>query len=186
MELTQRPDLKQKVTLSPQVYQGLNILAMPLAELELLVEAEMLENPVLELDEPADEPESEEERSESQEERARLGRVARLLRRARCLGVPRPPRPQRRGHEHRGVRRRCRDLRRLPDDQVGLLDVSEDLEHAARAVIGSLDSDGFFRGTAEEMAQVAGVDLAVAEQAIALVQQLDPPGSLREILPRPS
>ena len=38
MELTQRPELKQKVTLSPQVYQGLNILAMPLADLELLVE----------------------------------------------------------------------------------------------------------------------------------------------------
>ena len=55
MELTQRPELKQKVTLSPQVYQGLSILAMPIAELELLVEAEMLENPLLEVEEPADE-----------------------------------------------------------------------------------------------------------------------------------
>jgi DNA-directed RNA polymerase specialized sigma54-like protein len=38
MELTQRPELRQKVTLSPQVYQGLNILAMPVADLQLLIE----------------------------------------------------------------------------------------------------------------------------------------------------
>ena len=50
MELTQRPELRQKVTLSPQVYQGLTILAMPVVELQSLIETELLENPVLELE----------------------------------------------------------------------------------------------------------------------------------------
>ena len=51
MDLTQRPELRQKFTLSPQVYQGLSILAMPVAELQTLIEAEILENPVLEVEE---------------------------------------------------------------------------------------------------------------------------------------
>jgi len=60
MDLHQRPELKQKITLSPQVYQGLSILAMPVTELQALVETELLENPVLEVEEfedAAEEPE---------------------------------------------------------------------------------------------------------------------------------
>ena len=69
MELSQRPDLRQKVTLSPQVYQGLSILAMPVAELQQLIEVEMLENPVLEVDETDTEPlEGEEAPVESAED----------------------------------------------------------------------------------------------------------------------
>ena len=40
MELSQRPELRQRVTLSPQVYQGLSILAMPIADLQQLIEVE--------------------------------------------------------------------------------------------------------------------------------------------------
>ena len=64
MELGQRPELRQKVTLSPQVYQGLNILAMPVAELRVMMETELLENPVLEVEELEEEP------AEDQDERA--------------------------------------------------------------------------------------------------------------------
>jgi RNA polymerase sigma-54 factor len=177
MELTQRPEVKQRVTLSPQVYQGLNILAMPLAELELLVETEMLENPVLELDEPIDEPEAEEERSESQEEEERawdewLDYYDELD--ASESRGPRDPNAESANTEEfvGGVVSFAEYL----NDQVGLLDIPEDLEHAARAVIGSLDSDGFFKGSTEEVARVADVSVDVAEHAVKLVQQLDPPG----------
>jgi len=178
VELTQRPELRQKVTLSPQVYQGLSILAMPIAELELLVESEMLENPLLELDEPLDEePESEEERSESQEDEERawdewLDYYDDLD--ASESHAPRDPNAEAVNTDEfvGGVVSFTDYL----DDQVGLLAVSEELEHAARAVVGSLDSDGFLQGSAKEIAQVAGVKVAVAQEAIALVQQLDPPG----------
>ena len=72
MELSQRPEMRQRVTLSPQVYQGLSILAMPIADLQQLVEVEMLENPVLELDETETEPdEREDELQESTDEEER-------------------------------------------------------------------------------------------------------------------
>jgi RNA polymerase sigma-54 factor len=59
VDLAQRPEMKQRVTLSPQVYQGLNILAMPVAELQAVIEQELLENPVLELDSLDEAPEDE-------------------------------------------------------------------------------------------------------------------------------
>jgi len=59
VQLTQRPELRQKVTLSPQVYQGLSILAMPVAELQQVIEAELLQNPVLEVEEFEDDPDAE-------------------------------------------------------------------------------------------------------------------------------
>jgi RNA polymerase sigma-54 factor len=178
MELTQRPELKQKVTLSPQVYQGLNILAMPIAELELLVETEMLENPVLELDEPLDEqPESEEERdAESQEEERAWDEWLDYydeLDASESRG-PRDPNAESANTEEfvGGIVSFTDYL----EDQVGLLGISEELAHAALAVIGSLDTDGFLHGSATEVARVTGVKPAVAEEAITLVQQLDPPG----------
>ena len=70
MELSQRPELRHKVTLSPQVYQGLNILAMPIADLQQLIEVEMLENPVLEVDETESEPTEEEPVDERDDERS--------------------------------------------------------------------------------------------------------------------
>ena len=69
MDLHQRPELKQKITLSPQVYQGLSILAMPVTELQALVETELLENPVLEIEEFEESPdEPEEERPDADDD----------------------------------------------------------------------------------------------------------------------
>src|SRR5450759_5900373 len=72
MELRQRPELRQKVTLSPQVYQGLSILAMPVAELQVLMYTELLDDPVLEVEEFDEEPaEPEDERADvADDERA--------------------------------------------------------------------------------------------------------------------
>jgi RNA polymerase sigma-54 factor len=61
-------------------------------------------------------------------------------------------------------------------EQLAMMDIDDDLEVAAKAVIGSLDGDGFFVGTEDEIAAIAGVTLEVAVQALGVVQQLDPPG----------
>jgi RNA polymerase sigma-54 factor len=145
MELGQRPELRQKVTLSPQVYQGLSILAMPVAELQVLVEAELLENPVLELEEPDEAPaEAEEERSESAED----------VDADQFVG---------------GVQ--------TFDDhllgQIGMLDLDDETARAARAIVGSLDDDGFLCVGLSEIADIASVDCDVVERAL---EQLDPPG----------
>lgn len=186
MELTQRPDLKQKITLSPQVYQGLSILAMPIAELGQLLEAELLENPVLEVEEPEiDDPVDEEyeERSESEEEDRAwddwLDNYDEME--SSDTSAPRDP-----NEEVSNTEEFVGGIQTFDDylyEQVGMLDLSTDAARAARAIIGSLDGDGFFMGTFAEIMAVADVSEEVAELALLAVQQLDPPGVGARSLP---
>jgi RNA polymerase sigma-54 factor len=179
VDLVQRPDMKQRVTLSPQVYQGLNILAMPVAELQAVIEQELLENPVLELDtlDEAPEDEAEEERVDegTDEERAWdewLDQYQDLDDREPV--VPRDPNEEAvNTEEFVGA---VVSFEAYLLGQLSLLDIDDEVEHAARAVIGSLDGDGLLVAPAAEIAAVAGVSLQVAQQAIAVVQRLDPPG----------
>lgn len=177
MELTQRPELRQKVTLSPQVYQGLNMLAMPVAELQALIEAEILENPLLEIDE------EEHAASEAEDERAETGDEERAwdewldqyeeLERMDGTG-PRDP-----NQEEVNSEEFVEGTQTFGDyllEQLAMLDVEDDVHVAARAVIGSLDGDGFFVGSCREIAEITGLSPEVAARAIEVVQQLDPPG----------
>jgi RNA polymerase sigma-54 factor len=179
MELGQRPELRHKVTLSPQVYQGLSILAMPVAELQVLVEAELLENPVLEVEEPEDplpDAEAEGEREESEaDERA----WDEWLDQYEELDSAEPVVPRDPNAEEVDTDQFVGGVQTFDDyllQQLGMMDVDEATMHAARAIVGSLDHDGFFCVGLGEIAAIAAVDVAVAERALSVVQQLDPPG----------
>jgi RNA polymerase sigma-54 factor len=179
VDLAQRPEMKQKVTLSPQVYQGLNILAMPVAELQAMIEQELLENPVLELDslDEAPEDEAEEERVDegTEEERAWddwLDQYEDLDDREPV--VPRDPNEEAvNTEEFVGA---IVSFEAYLLEQLSLLDIDDEVEHAARIVIGSLDGDGLLVASSAEIAAVAGVGPGIAEAAIDVVQRLDPPG----------
>jgi RNA polymerase sigma-54 factor len=177
MELTQRPELRQKVTLSPQVYQGLSILAMPIADLQALIETELIENPVLEVDEddlgPSDEVEA--SSSEGEDDRAWDEWLDQYEELERIDGnAPRDPSAEEVNAEEfvGGYVSFTEHLLA----QLAMLDVSEEVERAARAIIGSLDDDGFFVGDLDEIALLAEVSPGEAERALQVVQQLDPPG----------
>jgi len=177
MELSHRPELRQKVTLSPQVYQGLNILAMPIAELQGLIDVEMLENPVLEVDETELEPvEGEEPEAEQAEDDRAWDEWLDMYEELDSYEpiVQRDPDAERANTEDfvGGVQ--------TFDDyllsQLGMMDVSRDVDRAARAIIGSLDHDGFFVGDCAEIAALAEVPKKAVDEALRVVQQLDPPG----------
>ena len=179
MDLVQRPQLKHRVTLSPQVYQGLNILAMPVAELQAVIEQELLENPVLEVDQTDETPEeeAEDERVDegTEEDRAWdewLDQYQELDEREPM--VPRDPNEESVNTED--FVGAIKSFKEYVVEQLSLLDLDDEVEHAARVVVGSLDDDGMLVATPAEIAAVAGVDLEIAEAAIAVVQQLDPPG----------
>ncbi len=177
MELSHRPQLRQKVTLSPQVYQGLSILAMPVAELQTLIETEILENPVLEMDEEEFESaEAEDERrDEVDDERAWDEWLDQYEELERMDGTgPRDPNAEEINSEEfvGGVQTFADYL----VEQLAMLDIADDEARAGRAIIGSLDDDGFFVGSCAEIASITGVSGEVAERALRIVQQLDPPG----------
>ncbi len=177
MDLTQRPELRQKITLSPQVYQGLSILAMPVLDLKVLIEAEILENPVLEVDEDDyDEPETEDDRrEETEDERAWDEWLDHYEELEHLDGTgPRDPNTEEINAEEfvGGVVSFADHLR----GQLALLDIAAEVELAAMAVIGLLDDDGFFVGDCSEIASITGLDTETAEEGLRVVQQLDPPG----------
>ncbi|KAF0207250.1 MAG: RNA polymerase sigma-54 [Actinobacteria bacterium] len=175
MELAQRPELRHKVTLSPQVYQGLTILAMPVAELQTLVETELLENPVLEMEEDEPEEEREDERDDPEDERAwdewldQYDELENL-----DSTSPRDPNAEEVNSEEF-----VGGVQTFDDyliDQLNMMDVSESVRRAALAIIGTLDHDGLFVGDFAEISAIANVELEIAEQALDIIQQLDPPG----------
>ena len=177
MELRQRPELRQKFTLSPQVYQGLSILAMPVAELQVLVETELLENPVLEVEEFEDEPaEAEDERADvADDERAWdewLDQYAELDNLDPI--IPRDPNAEDINTEEFVGGYLSFDEYLL--EQLGMLDLDDATRRAAQAIVGSLDSDGFLATSLDDVAAIASVTRQIADRALAVVQQLDPPG----------
>jgi RNA polymerase sigma-54 factor len=57
-----------------------------------------------------------------------------------------------------------------------MMDLTDEVDAAARAVIGSLDADGFFRGDCGGGRSARRRDAEQAEEGLRVVQQLDPPG----------
>ena len=183
MELAQSPDVKQKVTLSPQVYQGLTILSMPITELQAIIDKELLENPVLESDEfdevedseEADSEESAEEQSADDEQDA----WDEWLDQYEDLSESEPVVPRDPNVEEVNTEDFVGGVTTFTDylnDQLSMLEVTDEVERAALAIIGSLDEDGFFVGDLAEIAAIAGVDERTAAEGLLAVQQLDPPG----------
>jgi len=184
MELQQRPELRQKVTLSPQVYQGLNILAMPIADLQQLIEVELLENPVLEVDETDNEPIDGEEPLEERAEEER--QWDEWLEMYEDLESVEPLAPRDPNAEQANTEEFVGGIVSFDDyllDQLALLDLDEPTARAAKAVIGSLDEDGFFVGSLAEVAALADVTPEQAEAGLKAVQLLDPPGVAARDLP---
>lgn len=176
MDLTQRPELRQKVTLSPQVYQGLSILAMPVAELQTLIETEILENPVLEVEEEEYDPEAEETRTEESEDERSWDEWLDQYEELESMDGSGPRDPN---IEEVNSEEFVGGVMSFGDyllEQLAMLDISDEVELAARAIVGSLDEDGFFVSDCAEIARITGVSAAVAEAALTVVQQLDPPG----------
>jgi len=60
--------------------------------------------------------------------------------------------------------------------QVNLLQIEEEIEDAAYAIIGNLDSDGRLNATDEEIAEMCGCPLETVEQARGVVLKLEPVG----------
>jgi len=176
MDLTQHPELRQKVTLSPQVYQGLSILAMPVAELHTRIENEILENPVLEVEEDDYESVESEERLEASEEERAWDEWLDQYEELERMDGPSTREPVADDVNTEEFVGGVVSFTEYLLEQLAMMDIDDDLEVAAKAVIGSLDDDGFFVGTEDEIAAIAGVTFEVAVQALGVVQQLDPPG----------
>ena len=214
MRLSLGQDLRlvQKQILAPRMIQSMEILQLPILALSERIEQELQENPILELredepelpDEPPerekpDAPTAEERELVIDEQRDNEADFERLLN----MDEEWPDHFEERSGPSRGYLEEAADRKQdamanmaarppsLSDylhDQLGWFDLDEPLRAMADRIIYNLDPNGYLPGRLEDILgpSASAEELALAEQALRLVQRLDPPGvaarDLRECL----
>ncbi|MES2176449.1 MAG: RNA polymerase factor sigma-54 [Gemmatimonadota bacterium] len=210
--LGQHTQLKQELKINPRLYQAMDLLYMPLLDLQNHLKQELLNNPFLDMVEPEDEDEDdegleplEEQTAEKTAEEDEKGEIdwEEILLDGFDAGGRREEHEEREYYEPVTV-----DTRDLADhlrDQVSLLDLDGRQMFLADEFIGNINEDGYLacglekivegvNETVEKAVDETDRDLgdlplytvAEAEDMLSVIQSLDPPGvgarDLRECL----
>jgi RNA polymerase sigma-54 factor len=209
--LGQHTQLKQELKINPRLYQAMDLLYMPLLDLQNHLKQELLNNPFLDMIEPDEEDDEdgveqqEDPNPETEAEKEEKGEIdwEEILLDGFDAGGRREEHEEREYYEPVTV-----DTRDLADhlrDQVSLLDLSGRQMYLADEFIGNINEDGYLacglerivEGVNESVAKVAEeserevTDLPMytmgeAEEMLGVIQSLDPPGvgarDLRECL----
>ena len=207
--LSQSTQLKQELKINPRLYQAMDLLYMPLLDLQQHLKQELLNNPFLDMVEPEEEEEeSEEETTETEtaaEEKSTNEEIdwEEILLDGFDAGGRREEHEEREYYEPVTV-----DTRDLSDhllDQITLLDLTPRQQFLADEFVGNINEDGYLACALEDLqnavndtvvraAEAAERDtedlplytMAEIEEMLHIVQSLDPPGvgarDLRECL----
>ncbi len=205
--------LTQKQVLAPRMIQSMEILQLPLLKLQEKIEQELIENPVLETQQetPAEETDEETENPDAPAEPERemvvdeksdnVDDFERLLELDRELPDYFDERPRvssnrmqedanRKHDTMANVEARHETLYDYLLHQLGELDLTSELELMCTRIISSLDAKdgGYLRCSVQDLLPhgADAAQLELAEDALEIVQQFDPPGvasrDLRECL----
>jgi len=206
--LQQHAALSQQLRINPRLYQAMDLLYMPLLDLQQHLKQELLGNPFLELVEPEEETEvplgeeaKEDKKEAEKNDEPNWEEI--LLDDGGDQGAP--PRDMSEAREYvEPVPVETKDLTDHLREQMRLLDLTPRQQLLAEEFIGNIAEDGYLGATLEEI--VNGVNqvlqahadaseqdvapqpytLAEAEEMLRIVQKLDPPGvgarDLRECL----
>ncbi|MFL5607815.1 MAG: RNA polymerase factor sigma-54 [Gemmatimonadaceae bacterium] len=209
--LGQHTQLKQELKINPRLYQAMDLLYMPLLDLQQHLKQELLNNPFLDMIEPDEEdeeegePQQDDQTQETEAEKEEKGEIdwEEILLDGFDAGGRREEHEEREYYEPVTVD--SRDLSDHLRDQVTLLDLNGRQMFLAEEFIGNINEDGYLacglekivEGANEEVQKAAEdaerevTDLplytvAEAEEMLSVVQSLDPPGvgarDLRECL----
>jgi RNA polymerase sigma-54 factor len=209
--LGQHTQLKQELKINPRLYQAMDLLYMPLLDLQQHLKQELLNNPFLDMvedeeeDEVEGEQQQEEQTPETEAEKEEKGEIdwEEILLDGFDAGGRREEHEEREYYEPVTVD--SRDLSDHLRDQVTLLDLNGRQMYLAEEFIGNINEDGYLacgldkivEGVNESVQKVLeesdrDVDdlkpytMAEAEDMLGVIQSLDPPGvgarDLRECL----
>jgi RNA polymerase sigma-54 factor len=209
--LSQNTQLKQELKINPRLYQAMDLLYMPLLDLQQHLKQELLNNPFLDMVEPEEDEEDEgdvQEESanpESEPEKDEKGEIdwEEILLDGFDAGGRREEHEEREYYEPVTVD--SRDLSDHLRDQVSLLDLTPRQMYLADEFIGNINEDGYLacgldkilEGVNESVQKVAEdserdlpdvplYTMSEAEDMLGIIQSLDPPGvgarDLRECL----
>jgi RNA polymerase sigma-54 factor len=151
--LYQTGELRQEMKINPRLYQAMELLHMPLLDLEQHLKQEMAENPFLELAEPevSEEVSLEDERSETEDGEIDWEEI--LLDGFDAGG-------RRSQYEHKEYRQptavETQDLRDRLEEQLHHLSISDREMRMGEEIVGNIDDAGFLSCPLEEV--VSGVN----------------------------
>jgi len=196
--ISQSTQLRQELKINPRLYQAMDLLYMPLLDLQQHLKQELLNNPFLDLveEEEEEEEQAEAETGESTEEEKRGDEIdweEILLDGFDTVGGRREEHEEKEYFEPVTVA--TRDLSDHLRDQVSLLELTPREVLLADEFIGNIGDDGYLASPVEEVvsslndvvteaAEEAGRDtedlplytIGEAERMLQTVQSLDPPG----------
>ncbi|MDB4916341.1 MAG: polymerase sigma-54 factor [Gemmatimonadetes bacterium] len=204
--LGQHTQLKQELKINPRLYQAMDLLYMPLLDLQNHLKQELLNNPFLDMIEPDEEDEETEDgdiiedpSAETEAEKAEKDEKGEIdweeiLQDGFDAGGRREEHEEREYYEPVTVA--TRDLADHLRDQVSLLDLDGRQMYLADEFIGNVNEDGYLacglekivEGVNESVMKVAEEsdrrdveDLPMytmdeAEKMLSIIQSLDPPG----------
>ncbi|MGH7732463.1 MAG: hypothetical protein ACREOE_01875, partial [Gemmatimonadales bacterium] len=164
--LSQHASLRQDLRINPRLYQAMDLLYMPMMDLQQHLKQELMANPFLELLEPEDEERPEETQAEQKEEAQKADEMdweEILLNGFDVGGAQSSAFEQREYTEPVSV-----DQRDLDDhlrDQLDLLDLTPRQRLLAEEFLGTLGDDGYVNGTVEE--SVASANELLTERTTA-------------------
>src|SRR3954466_14014867 len=154
--LSQSTQLKQELKINPRLYQAMDLLYMPLLDLQQHLKQELLNNPFLDLVEAEDEEEEEQEveaepetKTEPDDTRGEIDWEEILLDGFDTAGGRREEHEEREYFEELTVA--TPDLGDHLRDQVSLLELSPRQMVLADEFIGNINEDGYLASTIEEI-----------------------------------
>jgi len=193
MALESRLELRiaQKLILTPQLQQAIKLLQLPHLELSQFLNQELMENPLLEetLDETSVEELTKEERESIEPEDMYEDMEAPL---EKLMNFTIDEYFEERGLDGRDLGyfnpgtvtpppfdQSLTKQQDLYDNLLWQLRLSGKQEHIKRvgeSIIGNIDENGYLRASVEEIIEETKTQRDIVEEALALIQSLDPPG----------
>ncbi len=156
----------QKTILAPVVQQSIEVLLLPLIDLNQLIEQELQNNPLLEIDE-----ESQESQAKKLDEELRL-----RIRRDEQLQTRHYESNDDETMEERPITREATLEDKLLDQLRFTLSDPLKLK-IGEFIIGNIDEDGYLHASIEEIAKQLEVeDLALIEEVLKIIQEFEPKG----------
>ncbi len=219
LELKQQMRLSQQLVMTPQLQQAIKLLQLSRQELVDAVEQELVENPMLDVEEAGDEETGEQsaESAESAEtaadgaESAEAPEAGASAEAAAETPAEPPSEPAEAEQSEPSAEDMVVDvdwdsymeskpqtsLARADDDrpgiedthsartsladhlrwQLGFVELSDGEETVGLQVIGNLNDNGYLEESLEAIAELAGVELDVAEKVLKRIQEFDPLGA---------
>ena len=173
MDFGLKIELQHKLVMTPQLRQAIAILQLSSLELASMIEQELLENPVLEIDDVKGAGAEEAPMEYIDRQLAKYTEWAEYL-------------ASENGRDGQQADNDFSPYESMADNTISLhdhLELQMDLvsvESTVRAVglflIGCIDDNGYLRTSVSEAAQVLGVPESTVEQALGIIQTFDPEG----------